>query len=209
MHSISSSRRWEAQTKYIPSSVPQSGACAGRCRDLHKPTIGLMSSAGICSICIAFSWGVRDEVDMVGSTCTRGGVGMPGVWTNMHPPLQADPLKPGGDIRGGSSQSVLAPQGQSGLEQCPHDRRCGMAQYQHQTCIAVSCRLRQTIPNQCKAMTLLHSIHPLPCRWDLAQSYGNDQLEHLHDVHPLETHHFARCDSGPMDQCWLLAHLPI
>ena len=62
-----------------------------------------MSSVGICLICIASSWGVGDEVGMVGSTCTRGGVGMPGVGTNMHPPSWADPLKTGGDIRGGSS----------------------------------------------------------------------------------------------------------
>ena len=49
------------------------------------------------------SWGVGDEVDIVGSTCTKGGVGMPGVGTNMHPPSWADPLKTGGDIWGGSS----------------------------------------------------------------------------------------------------------
>ena len=37
---------------------------------------------------------------MVGSTCTRGGVGMPGVRTNMHPPSWADPLNTRGDIQG-------------------------------------------------------------------------------------------------------------
>ena len=47
--------------------------------------------------------GVGDEVGMVGSTYTRGGVGMPDVGTNMHPLSWADPLKIGGDIRGGSS----------------------------------------------------------------------------------------------------------
>ena len=47
--------------------------------------------------------GLEMEVAMLGSTCTRGGVGMPGVGTNMHSPSWADPLKTGGDIRGGSS----------------------------------------------------------------------------------------------------------
>ena len=49
---------------------------------------------------------------MVGSACTRGGVGMPGVGTNMHPPSWADPLNIGGDIWGdcrGASYSWLAP----------------------------------------------------------------------------------------------------
>ena len=46
--------------------------------------------------------GVGDEVGMVGSTCTRGGVSIPGVGTNMHPSSWADPLKTRGDIRGGS-----------------------------------------------------------------------------------------------------------
>ena len=83
--------------------VLQLEACAGGRRDLRKPTTGSMSSASICSICTASSWGVGDEVGMVGSMCTRGGVGMPGVGTNMHPPSWADPLKTGGDIQGGSS----------------------------------------------------------------------------------------------------------
>ena len=91
---------------------------------------------------------------------------------------------------------MLAPRAIVWARQCPHDWWCGMAQYQHQTCIVVSCCRRQTVPNQCQAMTLLHPSHPLPCRWDLARSYGRGQLEHLHDVHPLETHHFARCDPG-------------
>ena len=73
--------------------------------DLRNPCTASILSLGICSICADGSSGLGSEGSWVGSAWTTGGVGQPGVGTNIQPPLWAEPLNKGGDSRvGGGDQ---------------------------------------------------------------------------------------------------------
>ena len=68
---------------------------------LRNPCTGTIFSLCICSICAAGSLGLGSEGSWVGSAWTTGGVGQPGVGTNIQPPSWAELANNGGNSRVG------------------------------------------------------------------------------------------------------------
>ena len=69
--------------------------------DLRNPCTGTIFSLRICSICATDSSGLGSEGSCMGSAWTTGGVGRPGVGTNIQPLLWAELVNNGGDSRVG------------------------------------------------------------------------------------------------------------